>query len=148
MDFRIVDIFELDGYMTVPVEMYQNDLFWHSEHFQWEGEEGLRYKRKVSASGKLLLDDGSTAPIRDEDADYPVQYLPVGREWARYTDPRMTDESILGKIREIHAERMVTGFPQGTADILPRPSVPVRQRNRDGCSILVAKFQHLVGYSE
>ena len=152
MDFRIVDVFELDCHLIVKVEHYNaDDSFWHVENYRWQGREGLAQKRRRSEiTGNLMMDNGEDAPIRAAaDGDPEHAYLPEGRTWARLPAPYMDDESILSQIRETHAARLVSGWPQGSVDVVGRiPDERIAQIDRDGCATIFARFESLKERSE
>lgn len=149
MDCKIVNVFEFDCHLIAQVEHYHVDgSFWFLENYRWQGRAGLVRKRMTNARGEVLMDNGEVAPTRHEGGDEPKlePYLPDGREWARHTTPAMDEESILGIMRDTHQRRLITGWPQGTVDVVGRiPDSKIAQRDRDGCSQLVDKFAYLVG---
>jgi hypothetical protein len=154
MDFRIVNVVELDCHMIVTVEHYHdNDSFWFTENYRWRGVEGAKHRRVVDSDGDYLMDDGSKAPttpnVRAHLGEVPDPYLPEGRDWMRHATPTMDNESIYKTIRLIHSQRLVSGWPQGQIDVVSRmPEDNIRVEDRNGCHALVAKFQPLIGYSE
>ena len=149
IDFKIIDIFEHYFCLIVLAEHYHADGgFWFRENYRWLGSEGLIQKRATDSEGRPLLDNGELAPTRPADNHRPeeVAYLPSGRDWARLPAPHVDEGSILDTIRSIHAQRLVTGFPQGTIDrVSAIPDSKITQRDRDGCPVLIAKFAYLKG---
>ena len=163
MDFRIVRVFDHDCHLTFQVEHFNADeTFWFSEHYLFQGREGLCHQRMENASGELIMDNGEVAPTRlfaksrakaqFTDAENKAfglvdeQYLPDGRDWAYQTTPYLDVSSVLAVIGQSHSSHLVSGLPAAnTVDVLHsmRPS----ERDRLGCDSLLLKFQHLVGYS-
>ena len=145
---KVTDVFQQDCHLIVRAEHYHPDgTFWFLENYRWQGREGLKRKRVTNTAGRLLMDNGKVAPLRIEDGDStPVAYLPKGREWARRSTPHMDEDSILDTIRSIHRQRLTSGWPQGTVDLVSRISPDkIRQQDRDGCPQLINKFAYLVG---
>lgn len=149
MDFQLIDITNVQSHLVVTAEHYHPDgSFWFRENYVWQGREGLKRKRKTDAEGRILMDDGQRAPLRLGIDDELVPYLPSGRTWARLPAPHMDEESILTTMRSIHQQRLISGWPQGRIDKISRISESkIRQEDRDGCPILIAKFAALKGLS-
>ena len=145
MDFKIVNVFEQDCHLVAQVEHYHPDgSFWHLEHYRWQGREGLKHGRQMNARGQLLMDNGEVAPLKMV-GRLEQAYLPVGRAWARESTPYLNEECILQTIRSVHADRLVSGWPQGSVDILGRTRPDKLQEDWDGCAQLVTKFAYLKG---
>ena len=145
MDFRIVDVFIQGGHLVVKAEHFKPDGSpWFTEHYLFQGREGLKHKRATNALlGQPLLDDGSVAPTelkRDNDRQVPV--LPPGRRWARRPEPHLAEDSVLHTIRLIHRQRAAAQAPN-TVDRLVTP--PPTQADNDGCGALLTQFAGLKG---
>ena len=139
--FEVLSVFEIHCHLIARVRHLNRDGSEKCmEDYGWQGRQWFQHKRQVNGSGEMLMDDGSVAPSRLLDEGDSEQYLPEGRDWAMQTVPHMDDSSILDTIRSCH-HRHAQGY-NGCNDNVPfKPS----QQDRDGCSGLVAHFQHLVG---
>lgn len=143
MDFRIIRVFDSNAHLVFQVEHYNADgSVWFTEHYTWQGREGLRRKRMVNRKGELLLSDQSIAP-RDQDGR---QYLPAGKKWRYRPGTHMGQESILDTIRTTHDQRLMSGWPQGSADELA--TALATPEDVDGITAMNRTFRGLVGYSE
>ena len=149
MDFRIVEVYISSGQLVVRAEHFKPDgSAWFTEHYTWQGREGLKQKRATNALGQLLQDDDSIAPtriIRRGPPDEVEQFLEAGKTWKRLPAPHMVDDSILGTIRSIHRQRLATGYPNRIDQLrAPTPTAA----DVAGCPVLLAKFQVLIGRQE
>jgi hypothetical protein len=153
-DFKILGVYDQDCHLVVRVEHHHADgSFWFIENYVHDGREGIRQKRKVNGAGLLLMDDGNVAPLVNPDPptrkagkvrmEDTAQYLPEGRTWDYHPAPWMDENSVLSVIRDIHGQRLVTGFPQGQVDSAERMSHT--DEDERGCEALVNKFLYLVG---
>lgn len=146
-DFKIVGVSQVSHCLVVRVEHYHPDgSLWFIENYRFQGREGLKHKRDTDAEGFILMDDGNRAPLRAV-PNLPstmAEYLPAERGWARKTETHMDENSILDTIRSIHAQRLVSGWPQGAVDVLSQSTSAI-QRDVDGCSALMARFTALIG---
>ena len=135
--------------LVLFVEHYHVDgSSWFWENYTWEAEEGLKHKRKTNSRGRILMDNGKVAPLREHDLPaLRYAYLPEGREWARHDTIHMDESSVFNTIRSIHVQRLITGWPNGTVDRLSPVSEARLRRGRDGCDQLLAKFKYLEGVS-
>ena len=136
MHFEIVDVFVQDAHLVVVVVHYHPDGSpWFLENYQWQGREGLRRCIKKNARGEFLMDNGVAATA-----------LTAGREWARETECNLDERAILHTVQQIHNERVITGWPQGQIDVLPRiPAHKIARRDRDGVGQLRNKLNALKG---
>jgi len=150
MAFKIIEVYVSSGHLVVTAEHYRPDgSAWFTEHYTWQGREGLKQKRATNVLGQLLLDDDTVAPteiVRRGPPDETRQVLPPGRAWKLRPGPHMVDDSILGTIRSIHKQRLVTGWPQGAVDRLT--TYKYSSADQQGCETLRARFQALVGHQE
>ena len=151
-DFKILDIFAQDGQLVARVAHYHPAApaaVWFVEHYTWQGCEGLKRKRATNALGQLLQDDDSVAPTRLKQSERPErldnveQFLAAGRTWKLRPGPHMVEDSILIRIRGIHKERLLSGWPHGQADVLGR----CRGSPDDtlGAPALLAHFRYMIG---
>lgn len=144
MDFKVLDVFVQGGHLVVKAQHFKLDgTAWFTEHYLFQGREGLKHKRATNGLGQPLLDDGTVAPTelkRDNNRQVPV--LPTGRQWARRPEPHLAEDSILHTIRLIHRQRTALNSPN-TVDSLVVP--PATKADNDGCAALLTKFQGLNG---
>ena len=149
-DFKVISVWEQDCHLIVTAEHYHPDAsFWFTENYRWQGREGLRHKRSTNARGELLLSDGTVAPTRNNVLGESEAYLPGGTDWQRNAGIHMDNNAVLGVIRTIHGERLLSGWPQGQRDVVQSVSVErLSQEDQDGCSVLTAAFSSLVGLEE
>lgn len=150
MDFRIVDVYLSSGQLVVTAEHFNPDgSAWFTEHYTWQGREGLKQKRATNALGQLLQDDNTVAPTRVTrrgPPDETEQFLEAGKTWKLRPGPHMVDDSILSTIRSIHRQRLATGWPQGKIDQLPTfKSGPADNLGSDALKL---RFQGLIGHQE
>ena len=146
MDFKIIDVQNQDSHLIVCVEHYHvNGTLWFTENYVWQGREGLKQKRATDADGQILLTDGTVAPSLTNNAGIVEQYLPEGKSWQLRPGPHMDDEAILTTIRDIHKDRLVSGWPSTTDTLSP---CSCTNEDVDGCDTLVSKFTSLIGYEE
>ena len=146
MNFRIIDVFAQDSQLVVKAEHFHpSGAFWFTEHYIWQGREGLKRQRKLNALGAPLLDDGTPAPTRarTERPDQTEYYLPTGRQWGYNEWPRLSETGVLRTIEEIHQQRVLTGWPQGRIDVLGK----CRPNYLDpaGILVLLPHLKNLVG---
>ena len=147
MDFKIIDVFEWHCNMVLRVEHYNpNGSPWFLEHHTRNGQTGLVLKRAVDAKGWPYLENGQLAPSHIDEipgGEGPRPFLPSGQRW-KYEDVlRLTERKLLYGISQVHKQRLLTGFPQGTIDVL----APMGHTADDelGCARLVDTFKHLIG---
>ena len=144
-DFKILDVFADNARLVVRAEHYNADgSVWFTEHYRWQGREGLKRKRQTNSDGGYIMDDGNVAPLMPVDVVNGIAepYLPDGRTWARYDIPYMDEGSILGTIRSTHDDRLVSGWPQGSVDVMS-PTGQAQDRDEAGISTLVSLFSSL-----
>lgn len=147
--FKILAVATHDGHLVVTTQHFKPDGSpWFAEHYIFQGREGVKRKRAVNALGQLLQDDGSVAPtrlVRKGLSQEPEQYLELGKRWMFRSEPHIDESSILSVIRLTHARRLVSGWGR-TADTIGR--LRPMAKDMEGCDILLARFQRLVGFEE
>lgn len=145
---EIIDKYVQDCFLVLEVEHYNDDgSFWYMEHYRWDCIEGLKQKRQVNAEDKILLSDGSVAPVRNRELDdEPMQYCPDDKEWKYRDGPHMDDSSLWVTIIDDHHRRKEAGF-NGGRNKLSRVQVSEQfATSRElGAPILVARFSDIVG---
>lgn len=140
--FAILQVVDIRCQLVVRVQHFNPDgSDWFREAYTWQGREGLKCKRMTNPDGLILMDDGEPAPTRVV-AGQVEQYLPADRTWARYSAPHMDDSSILDIIRTVHGQGRAQGYDGWNDDIQFNPNT----QDEDGCSVLVAKFDSLIGH--
>lgn len=146
MKWKVLQVFSQDGHLILQVEHYLDESIWFTENYRWQGREGLRHKREVNIEGQFLMDNGEVAPLLDSvHGDPPVQYLSSGRSWKFLPGPALGEATVFHVIRDTHRQRIESGWPH-TSDVVT--SCACTNNDSMGVNALLAKFSHIVGYSE
>lgn len=146
VDFRIVDVRSEYGQLIVEVEHFDRyGNFDYYELYTWQGREGNVHARATDTDGRLLLSDGTVAPLAVQFGKLEA-YLPAGQEWKRETTPQMDIRSILDVIEKTHIQRLQRGWNKGKERLTIRP-LDRDTRDDAGVSKLMLKFAELTGRS-
>jgi hypothetical protein len=146
VDFRIVDVRSAYGQLIVEVEHFDRyGNFDYYELYTWQGREGDVHARATDTDGRLLLSDGTVAPMAVQFGKLEA-YLPAGLAWKRETTPQMTIGSILDVIEKTHIQRSQRGWDKGKERLTLHP-LDRNTRDDSGVSKLESKFIGLAGRS-
>lgn len=146
VDFRIVDVRSEYGQLIVEVEHFDRwGNFAYYELYTWQGREGNVHARATDTDGRLLLSDGTVAPMAVQFGKLEA-YLPSGMAWKRETTPQMAIGSILDVIEKTHIQRSERGWDKGRQRLTVRP-LDRDTRDDSGVFKLMLAFAGLAGRS-